>query len=69
MENKNIIVVLEEFKTEFTKNLNDLIEKHKLPMYFVNEVIKGVYTQTNEAASVEYAQIKDKEEKDVKDKE
>lgn len=73
MENKPIILLIDEFKAELGNTINDLIKKYQIPMYFVNNIFNDIHRQISMLAQEEYNKTQEeynkKEEKDVKDKE
>lgn len=53
MNNKPIILVAEEFKTEITQMINKAIQQNGLPCYIIDMILTELRTQIKEGAKYE----------------
>ena len=53
MNNKPIILIAEEFKTEITQMINKAIQQNGLPCYIIDMILTELRTQIKEGAKYE----------------
>lgn len=53
MEQKPLILKIEEAKTELVEIVNKAIQVHKLPCYMVDLILQGIVAQVKEGARQE----------------
>jgi hypothetical protein len=58
MENKPIILEIEEAKEELIKCINDILSKHGLNCYLIEPTFSDLYAQVKASAQNELAQAK-----------
>ena len=58
MEQKSIILEIEEAKQELIKSVNDIMAKHRLPCYLIEPVFTELYNQVKAGAQNELARAK-----------
>ena len=58
MEQKPIILEIEEAKQELIQCVNDIIAKHRLPCYFIEPMFADLYAQIKSGAQNELAQAR-----------
>lgn len=74
MKEKPTIIVIEEFREELDKAVNNVLRKYNLPMYIVNMIFTNMHNQITTLAQQEYTQTlmeytKKEEEENVENKE
>ena len=58
MEQKPLIVRIEEAKEEFAQYINELLRKHELNCYLIEPMFAELYAQVRSSAQNELAQAK-----------
>ena len=56
--NRPLIVEMDEAKTEIVQSINNAIQAHGLPLYFVDMILSELYAQVKEGAKQELAMAK-----------
>lgn len=59
MEQKPLILEIEEAKTELVQAVNNAIQVHKLPCYMVDLILQGIVAQVKEGAKQELEMAKE----------
>ena len=59
MEQKPLILEIEEAKTELVEAVNKAIQVHKLPCYIVDLILQGIVAQVKEGAKQELEMAKE----------
>ena len=59
MEQKPLILEIEEAKTELVEAVNKAIQVHKLPCYMVDLILQGIVAQVKEGAKQELEMAKE----------
>lgn len=59
MEQKPLILGIEEAKTELVEAVNKAIQVHKLPCYMVDLILQGIVAQVKEGAKQELEMAKE----------
>ena len=58
IEQKSIILEIEEAKQELVQSVNDMMAKHRLPCYLIEPVFTELYNQVKAGAQNELAQAR-----------
>jgi hypothetical protein len=59
MEQKPLILEIEEAKAELVQAVNNAIQVHKLPCYMVDLILQGIVAQVKEGARQELEMAKE----------
>ena len=59
MEQKPLILEIEEAKAELVQAVNNAIQVHKLPCYMVDLILQGIVAQVKEGAKQELEMAKE----------
>ena len=59
MEQKPLILEIEEAKAELVEAVNNAIQVHKLPCYMVDLILQGIVAQVKEGARQELEMAKE----------
>lgn len=59
MEQKPLILEIEEAKVELVQAVNNAIQVHKLPCYMVDLILQGIVAQVKEGARQELEMAKE----------
>lgn len=59
MEQKPLILEIEEAKAELVQAVNNAIQAHKLPCYMVDLILQGIVAQVKEGARQELEMAKE----------
>lgn len=59
MEQKPLILEIEEVKAELVQAVNNAIQVHKLPCYMVDLILQGIVAQVKEGARQELEMAKE----------
>ena len=59
MEQKPLILEIEEVKVELVQAVNNAIQVHKLPCYMVDLILQGIVAQVKEGARQELEMAKE----------
>lgn len=59
MEQKPLILEIEEAKTKLVEAVNKAIQVHKLPCYIVDLILQGIVAQVKEGAKQELEMAKE----------
>ena len=65
---KPLILEMDEAKSEIIQAINNVIETHNLPFYFLNMILSEVVTQIQEGAKNELAMAKEQNNINTEDK-
>lgn len=57
-QERPIIVEIEEAKNELIQCVNDIMQEHKLPCYFIEPILKDIYMQVKTGAQNELESAK-----------
>lgn len=57
-QERPLIIEIEEAKAELVECVNSMMQKHKLPFYFIESILKEVYVQVQMGAQSELEKVK-----------
>lgn len=57
-QERQLIIEIEEAKAELVECVNSMMQKHKLPFYFIESILKEVYVQVQMGAQSELEKVK-----------
>lgn len=70
MNNKKpIILAIEDFKTELTQSINELLQKHQLPMYLIEPIFTNMAKEVSTQAQIELLNTRKQYEEGEKENE
>ena len=64
--NKPILLAVEEFKIDLEQTINSLLQKHQLPIYFIEPTFTNIANQIKMQAQYEVEQARKQYEEEVK---